>query len=102
MFTLSEKFPDYLERLETVRKVSRLSGKFLDRPAKLSRQSGNLFTLNLMFRLHLIANFVYMRKNFPDVQKLSGRQCRRADVVFGTLGGSSHVPQSFDLTAPVP
>ena len=38
-----------------------------------------------MFRLHFMANFVKTRKNFPDAQKLSGRQCRRADEVFGTL-----------------
>ena len=36
-------------------------------------------------RLHLIGDFVNTRKNFPDAQKLSGRQCRRADDVFGTL-----------------
>ena len=32
-----------------------------------------------------MATFVYTRKNFPDAQKLSGLQCRRADEVFGTL-----------------
>ena len=32
-----------------------------------------------------MTNFVYTRKNFPDVQKLSGRQCRHADEVFWTL-----------------
>ena len=32
-----------------------------------------------------MANFVNTRNNFPDAQKLSGRQCRRADEVFGTL-----------------
>ena len=26
------------------------------------------------------------RKNFPDAQKLSSRQCRYADEVFGPLG----------------
>ena len=38
-----------------------------------------------MFRLHFLVNFVNTRKNFPDAQKLSGRQCRRADDVFRTL-----------------
>ena len=32
-----------------------------------------------------MGNFVNTRKNFPDAQKLSGRQCRHADEVFGTL-----------------
>ena len=40
---------------------------------------------------HFMANFVNTRKNFPDAQKLSGRQCRRADEVFGTLPPSRTV-----------
>ena len=39
----------------------------------------------LMFRLYFMVNFVNMRKNFPDEQKLSAQQCRHADEVFGTL-----------------
>ena len=35
-----------------------------------------------MFWLDFRVNFVDTRKNFPDAQKLSGRQCRRADGVF--------------------
>ena len=38
-----------------------------------------------MFRFHFMDNFVNTRKNFPDSQQLSGRHCRRADEVFGTL-----------------
>ena len=41
-----------------------------------------------MFRFHFMDNFVNTRKNFPDAQKLSGRHCRRADEVFGTLTNS--------------
>ena len=32
-----------------------------------------------------MTNIVYTRKNFPDAHKLSCRQCRHADKVFGTL-----------------
>ena len=32
-----------------------------------------------------MGNFVNTRKNFPVAQKLSSRQCRSADEVFGTL-----------------
>ena len=35
-----------------------------------------------------MGNFVNMRKKILDAQKLSGRQCRRADEVFGTLAHS--------------
>ena len=35
-----------------------------------------------MFMFHFMANFVNTRKNFPDAQKLSGRQCRHADGIF--------------------
>ena len=38
-----------------------------------------------------------MRKNFPDAQKLSGRQCRRADGVFLPLGIFSVVLTPTDL-----
>ena len=44
-----------------------------------------------MFRLHFMVNFVNTHKNFQDAQKLSGRQCRRADGVFLPLDGDEDV-----------
>ena len=95
---LSGNFPDSPYTFQTVWKLSRLTGNFPDCPAtfqavrKLSRQSGNfphLFTLQLMFRLHFMGNLVNTRKNFLDMQKLSGWQCQRANEVFGTLNKGS-------------
>ena len=90
----SGNFPDQLETLQTVRKFSRLSGNFPDCPETF-QTVWKLSTLvyssvQLMLRLHFIGNFVERCKNFPDAQKLSGRQCRYADEVFrdsGWVGG---------------
>ena len=93
---LSGIFPDCPETFQTIRNFSKLSGNFPDCPETfqtvrtLSRLSGNFPDCPETFQtvgklsswLDLRVNFVYMRKNFPDTQKLSGRQCRRADGVF--------------------
>jgi len=70
----SENFPDSPETFQTIWKLSRLSGNFPDCP--------ETFQTYTMFWLDFSVNFVDTRKNFPDAQKLSGRQCRRADGVF--------------------
>ena len=86
---LSGKFPDFSKTFQTVWKVSRPSRYFPD-CQETFQTVWKLSTLvyssvQLMLRLHFMGNFVNTRKNFPDAQKLSGRQCRRADEVFGTL-----------------
>ena len=90
-------FPNCLESLQTVRPetfktVWKLSWPFRTSPGcpETSQTVWKLSTLlyssvQLISRLHFMGNFVNTRKNFPDAQKLSGRQCRRADEVFGTL-----------------
>ena len=62
---------------------------------KISRLSGNFWCL-LNLRLHFMANLVNRRKNFPDVQKFSGRQCWHTDKVFGTLANRSPIFRSID------
>ena len=44
-----------------------------------------------------MTNFVYMRKNFTDAQKLSGRQCRYANEVFGTLIGKTYMRKTSSV-----
>ena len=66
---LPERFPDCSETFQTIWKLSTFVYS----------------SIQLMLRLHFMSIFVNTRKNFPDTQKLSCRQCRRADEVFGTL-----------------
>ena len=70
---LSRNFPGRPETFQPVWKLSRSSGNFPNCPKtcktalKLSRQSANfphLFTLQLMFRLNFMGNFVNTRKTF--------------------------------------
>ena len=49
-----------------------------------------------MCKLYFMVRFVNMRKNFPDAQKLSFRQCGHADGVFGTL---RHASMALELYA---
>ena len=85
----SGDFPDCLETFRTGWKLSRLSRNFPDCPETFQtgwKLSTFVYSsVQLMLRLHFMSNFVDMRKNFPDAQQLSGRRCRRADEVFGTL-----------------
>ena len=79
-----------------VRKLFRLFGNLLDCPEtfqtvrKLSRLSRN-FTDLCYVLTWFWAQFVYMRKNFSDAQKLSGWQCQRGNGLFLTLPSSSRI-----------
>ena len=67
-------FPDCPETFQSVWNFFKPSGNFPDCP--------ETFQTYTMFWLDFRVNFVNTRKNFPDAQKLSGRQCRCADGVF--------------------
>ena len=84
----SKKFPDCPEVFQTFQKLSglnRLSRNFPDY-AETFQTVRNLSRLMLCFDLFLGNFFVDTRKNFPETQKFSGRQCRQADGVFLPLG----------------
>ena len=52
-----------------------------------------------MCKLYFMVRFVNMRKNFPDAQKLSFRQCGHADGVFGTLRHASMALELYGKNA---
>ena len=52
-----------------------------------------------MCRLYFMVRFVNMRKNFPDAQKLSFRQCGHANGVFGTLRHASMASKLYAKNA---
>ena len=93
LFRLSKSFPDCKETFQTVLKLSRLSQNFPDCPETFQTVQ-KLYILSGIFPdlcyvlTFFGANFVDTCKNFPDAQKLSGRQCRHADGVFLPLGPS--------------
>ena len=81
---LSGNFPDCQKTFQTIRKLFKLSGNFLDCPEtfqtvwKLSRQSGNFLT-DSTFQASFYVQFCINK------QKISCRQCRHVDEIFGTL-----------------
>ena len=86
---LSKNFQDCQHTFQEVWKLSRLARDFLETfyvAQKLSRQSGTFFDLiHSYVDVNFMVNFVNTHKNFMDAQKLSGRKCRHAEEVFGTL-----------------
>ena len=67
-------FPCYLETFQTVWKLSRRSGNFPD----------GLDNFQTVWKFPTAISR-FMRKNFLEAQKLSGRQCHDAMIVFGPL-----------------
>ena len=104
--TLSRKIPDYLETFRTNYKLSRPSRTFPDRLETFQtvwKLSALVYSsVQLMLKIDFMGNFVNACKNFPDAQKLSGRQCRCADGVFLTLLGGGGGVRFKEITLDFP
>ena len=76
-------FTDNTETFLKIQKLSRQSGHFPDHLKAFQKHQGFSHHVPVIIK----SNKYVLRKNFPDVQKLSGEQWSRAPYVFLSLGG---------------